>query len=251
MAEELAQKSPAMNREFLEDVVSIKVAETETILEDKLRELEETLKTQDKACNNAVKELETQCKSDAEKQVGSKLKAVVDAFNATELFPLMDFHVGSGYGLVKDKKDEDEEQKPIEEYGVPVEIALKQDEKAAKIARGGLPITTTTQGSTRSGAKIIAATTALIAVTQEVRDAQAKVDSENEKRATLQKQINKVREYLSNMNSSERKIRAQVARNHLQASDEGKKAIQFLESIGLQQSLGKDVAKALPDVAKV
>lgn len=244
--DELAKKSPAMNREFLEDVVSIKVAETETILEDKLAELKELKKSQEKICGDAVKDLANQCKADADKQVGEKLQNIVAAFNASGLFPEMTSYVGSGYGLDKEK---DENDKPVEEYGVPVEIVLKQDEKAAKIARGGLPITTTTAGN-RSGAKIIAATTALVTVTPELRVVQSRVDEENKKLATLDKQIDKIQEYLRNMNSSERKIRAAVARNHLNASDEGQKAIQFLDSIGLPQSLGKDVAKALPDIVK-
>lgn len=252
MSNAIVEKSPAMNREFLEDVVSIKVAETETLLEDKLKELVEAEKEQGKVCGKAIKSLQDQCKADAEEQVGAKVKAAVAAINATEIFPEMDYHIGEGYGVAVDKtKDEEkgiEERKKLEEYGVHVEIAIKQDEKALKIARGGLPITTTTQGSTRTGAKIIAATTALIKVTPSVTELQTRLDGENEKRATLNKQIDKIREYLRNMNSSERKIRAAVARNHLGTSDEGKRAIEFLESIGLPQALGKDVAKALPDL---
>lgn len=255
MSVDLTQPNPTMNRQFLDDVVSIKVAETETVLEDKQRELEEQLKAQNKACEKAVKALNAQKKADAEKQVGTKLKAIADAFNASELFPEMEYFVGSSYDVRTTTNEEvvdEEEEKPEKptEYGVPVEIAVKRNEKADKIARGGLPLTTTTQGTTRSGLKIIAATTAIVQITDEVTELMGVVDQENKKRAKLQDQIEKIKQYLRNMGSSERKIRAAVARNHLGISDEGQKALQFLESIGLPQTLGKDIQKALPELVE-
>jgi uncharacterized protein YwbE len=238
MSNEINKVDPTMPREFLEDVVSIKVSEVETLLEEKQLELEEALKSQDVEVQAKTEQLEKACKKDAEEQVGGKLKAISEAFNASELFPEMDYAVGSGYGS--------HDLKTVEDYGVSVEIVVKQDPKAAKIARGGLPISTTTSGTSRSGLKIIAATTAIIKVTPEVVSAQTALDEANATRTELQTKIEQTRKYLSNMNSSERKIRAAVAKNHLTQNNVGQDAINFLNTLTLPDSLGKGVTKLLP-----
>jgi thymidine phosphorylase len=233
-----ARPNPTMHREFMDDVVSIKLSQVETLLEEKEKELKDQLEEQGKACEKAVELLKEYCNADAQEQVGSKLESIVKAFNASELFPEMDYNIGSGYGAYDVTKEDD--------YGVGVEIVVKEDKNTQKIARGGLPVTTSGRARQGNGLKVIAGTTALIKLTDRVKSQQIVVTAENEKKSTLDKQIDKVRTTLRNMSSSERKIRAAVAKNHLTQNEQGKQAIEFLDQLGLSDALGKDAAKLLP-----
>lgn len=238
MSETNAIINPTMPREFLDDVVSIKLAEVETALQEKRDELEKAIKEQEKVCEKATEALAEACKADAEEQAGTRLAAIVKAFNDADMFPTMEYRLGSAYGTVKAEE---------EEYGVPVEIVISQDPRAAKIARGGLPLTTSHRVKSTGGMHVIAATTALVKITDKTRAAQAVVNTENEKKTKMVDQLATLNKYLDNMSTSERKVRAAVARNHLNMSEEGKKALQFLNTLGITETISKQAVGLLEE----
>ena len=233
----------AISRDTMDDLASIKISEVESALEARHEEIKDTIKTKTTELEELEKAAYQACCDAAEKKHGSNLASAVKSLNATGIFPELE------YGFHCYSRKDFDSLKKAEEIGVCAEVRIKFDATKRKIIAGGntyddtLPLTSVGRKAT---AQSVFSTTALIPVNGEVRAAIEAVNAAEKEISDLQNTLSKIAENLRQMGTIDRRVRAKIASKHLDSTDDGKQALQYLEDFNISEIVvEKNVVKAL------
>lgn len=240
-----------LDREMLSDLASIKLAELEQTLKRRDAEIGTLRENNSKRVKETKERLQNAALEAARAKYLSKLQTACSAINALDIFP----EFAPEISLYKNSdlclRPEGGTTKEKDTFGVSICFVVPQTEQQKRLASVGLTadqnLTTIGKMSRNdSGARIVLSASAVVEITEEIRNIDAELRSLDEERVALEKEQVSVASALRDMNSSERLLKAKIAEKSLSASEGGKQALSLLDGLSIDELTSIATGKQLP-----